>query len=71
MPFDDIDPEALDFIVNWNDGIDTIHRNPGLEECNLDDAVERSHIDPRTAAQMIASGHAKACQHCLPLSEAT
>ena len=64
MPADDL------FVLNVNpDGEDTIHRNP-REECNTDDAVGRQTVDAKTAAAMIASGHARTCQHCMP-QEAT
>ena len=62
--------DDIDFILVTRDGQDTIHRSPSFEACNADDAVERSHIDPKTAASMVASGHAKTCAHCLPLNEA-
>ena len=52
------------WVLNQNEGVDTIHRNP-LEICNTDDATGRQTVDARTAAQMLKSGQAKACQHCL------
>jgi len=64
-----LEADDLDYIINWNDGTDTIHRNPGFEECNLDDAVERAHVDAKTARAMVSSGHAKVCQHCKPLAD--
>ena len=56
-------------VLNVNDGIDTIHINP-REECNLDDAEDRSEVDVRTATAMLDSGQARLCEHCAP-SEAT
>jgi hypothetical protein len=56
-------------VLNVNDGIDTIHHNP-REECNLDDAEDRSEVDAKTAAAMIATGQARLCEHC-GISEAT
>ena len=53
--------QELDYFINWNDGTDTIHRN---------DAVERAHVDAKTAKAMVESGHAKLCKHCKPLDEA-
>ena len=53
------------FVLNFNpDGADVIHRNP-REVCNTDDAVGRQNVDATTAAAMIASGHARACEHCI------
>lgn len=53
------------FVVNVNpDDVDVVHRNP-REECNTDDAAGRQTVDARTAAAMIASGHARTCQHCI------
>ena len=58
------------FVLNVNEGIDTIHRNP-REECNTDDATDRSEVDAKTAAAMIATGQARACHHCIEQTEAT
>lgn len=58
------------FVLNVNaDGLDVVHRN-AMEQCNLDDAEDRQTIDAKTAAALIASGQAQACQHCIE-SEAT
>lgn len=57
----------IDFILNRNDGQDVLHRNPAMEQCNLDDAKARSHVDPKTAAALVSSGQAKTCEHCMPL----
>lgn len=53
------------FILNRNEGQDVVHRLPGFEECNLDDAKDRQDVDAKTAAALIASGHARACEHCI------
>lgn len=50
-------------VLNRNEGTDTVHRNP-REECNLDDAEDRSVIDPDTAEALLKSGDAVRCQHC-------
>lgn len=53
------------FILNVNDGTDTVHRARGLtENCNTDDVVGKQNIDAATAAAMIARGQAVPCQHC-------
>ena len=52
------------FVLNRNEGIDTIHRNP-REECNVDDAEQRSTVDVESAAALIPSGGARPCQHCM------
>lgn len=51
------------FILNVNEGVDTVHRNP-REECNTDQAQGRKNVDAKTAAALIASGEARACLHC-------
>ena len=51
------------FVLNRNEGMDTIHRNP-REECNVDDALDREKVDIGTAVAMVASGQAVPCQHC-------
>ena len=57
-------------VLNANaDGVDVLHRNP-REECNTDDADDAKQVDPRTAAAMLATGQARACEHCIT-SEAT
>ena len=53
------------FILNVNDGVDTIHRVAGLtESCNTDDVVGKQKIDVATAAAMLGRGTAVRCQHC-------
>jgi hypothetical protein len=57
-------------ILNRNTGMDVLHRSAGLTEmCNSDDVVDRSKVDARTAAAMIAAGEARPCQHCMPLAD--
>lgn len=53
------------YILNINDGVDTVHRANGLtESCNTDDVVGKQKIDALTAAAMIDRGQAVACKHC-------
>jgi hypothetical protein len=53
------------YILNVNDGVDTIHRAAGLtENCNTDDVVGKKNIDVATAAAMLDKGQAVRCQHC-------
>lgn len=53
------------FILNVNDGVDTIHREAGLtESCNTDDIEGRQSIDVSTAASMLDRGQARRCEHC-------
>jgi len=53
------------FLLNVNDGVDTIHRLKGLtESCNTDDVVGRQRIDGATAASMLDREQAVRCQHC-------
>lgn len=52
------------WVLNKNEGVDTVHRN-GREECNLDDAEGRQTIDALTAAKLLENGEAKPCRHCL------
>jgi hypothetical protein len=54
------------FVVNRNAGVDTLHRFPAFEECNLDDAEGLEKIDEITAGAMLTLGHAVACEHCKP-----
>ena len=51
------------FVLNRNEGVDTIHVEP-REECNVDDAEDRQTIDPDTAEALLKSGQAVRCQHC-------
>ena len=67
-PVDDESAEVGDepqYVLNKNEGIDTLHRNP-REECNLDDAEGRVTIDALTAKAMKAGGHVRLCKHCKP-----
>ena len=59
-----------DYILVVHEGVDTLHCHPSFEECNVDDALIRSHISTRTAAEMLSSGTAKACLFCEPNPEA-
>lgn len=55
------------FILNENDGKDTLHDPRHLtENCNTDDIENRKTVDEMTAEAMLAGGHAVACQHCKP-----
>ncbi len=51
------------FVLNRNDGIDTLHVNPH-EECNVDDAEGRETIDAATAEALKAGGYVRLCKHC-------
>ena len=51
------------FVLNRNEGTDTIHRNP-REECNVDDAEGRQTIDGDTADALLTMDTAVRCQHC-------
>ena len=51
------------YVLNRNEGTDTIHCNP-REECNVDDADGRQTIDADTADALEAMGDAVRCQHC-------
>ena len=55
--------ETAYFVLNRNEGIDTLHRNP-REECNVDDVEGRETIDHATYESMKAGGHARCCRHC-------
>ena len=58
------------YVLNQNDGVDTLHRDP-REECNVDDAEGRSSIDPATGAALEASGDIHLCRHCIATEEPT
>lgn len=51
------------FVLNRNEGEDTLHRNP-REECNVDDAEGRETIDESTYLAMAEAGTARRCRHC-------
>lgn len=51
------------FVLNRNEGLDTIHRNP-REECNVDDVEGRQVVDAETADAMLAHDQARRCEHC-------
>jgi hypothetical protein len=57
------------YVINQNDGIDTLHRNPS-ESCNTDDAKGRQTVDSGTAKALEAGGHIRLCGHCYPKDEA-
>ncbi len=51
------------YVLNRNEGIDTLHRNAG-ESCNLDDSQGRQNVDSETADALLEMGEAKRCLHC-------
>ena len=57
------------FVVNRNQGIDTLHDQHSREECNLDDAEDLRKVDSMTAEALLVGGHAVACKHCGPRPE--
>lgn len=58
------------YVLNRNEGRDTVHRNP-REECNVDDAEGRETVDEDTAIAVVAMGHARRCEHCYQEDPAT
>lgn len=57
-----------EFILNVNEGVDTIHDPTHLtESCNTDDIEGRKVIDEITAAAMLEKGAAVPCRHCTQL----
>jgi hypothetical protein len=57
------------YVINQNDGIDTLHRN-NSEKCNVDDADGAKAVDPLTARALERGGHIRLCGHCYPKDEA-
>jgi len=57
------------YLLNVNDGVDTIHREHPYEECNTDDAEDAITVDELTAVRMLATDQAKACAHCDPMTD--
>ena len=53
------------FVLNRNDGIDTLHADP-LEQCNQDDAKGRMVVDNDEADRLMAGGFVRRCGHCNP-----
>ena len=51
------------YVLNRNEGEDTVHRNP-REECNVDDADGRETIDEASALKLSMAGGARKCLHC-------
>jgi hypothetical protein len=52
------------YVLNRNEGEDTLHRNP-REECNVDDIEGRDTLDPTTGYALEKSGDIRLCQHCM------
>jgi len=52
------------YVLNRNDGEDTLHRDP-REECNVDDAEDRDTLDPTTGLALERSGDIHLCGHCI------
>jgi len=56
------------YVLNRNDGVDTLHRNP-QELCNTDDVEGRDSLDPVTGLALEKSGDIHLCGHCYPQEE--
>jgi hypothetical protein len=56
------------YVVNQNEGTDTLHRDP-REVCNVDDAVGRTTVDAATGKALETSGDIRLCRHCYPATE--
>ena len=52
------------YVINRNEGTDTLHCNP-REECNVDDADGRTTVDPATGRALELSGDICKCGHCM------
>lgn len=61
----------MTYLVNHNAGVDTLHQEHPFEECNTDDAEGLEKVDDETAAALLSTGGAVACEHCKPLAEPT
>jgi hypothetical protein len=58
--------ENGEYILNVNDGIDTLHRKAGLtERCNTDAIEGRMVIQEHEAESKLLAGDAVACKHCI------
>ncbi|MBA2708578.1 MAG: hypothetical protein H0U59_12310 [Gemmatimonadaceae bacterium] len=55
------------YILNRNEGVDVLHRDPG-ERCNQDDADGRQTIDAATADALLNAelDPVRRCGHCWP-----
>jgi hypothetical protein len=49
-------------------GVDTLHRWPATEQCNLDDTENDVRIGLDAGWDAVIGGKAKACEHCFPLA---
>lgn len=48
-------------------GVDTLHRYPSFEECNLDDAETVHPVTENEGWGAVTGGTARACEYCFPL----
>jgi hypothetical protein len=57
------------FRLVQRDGVDTLHRSPSFEECQVDDAanVVTVEFSLAHAAHLVEDGLTFACRHCRPL----
>lgn len=54
------------YTVNLNEGRPhTIHRLHAFEVCNTDDADKKVYVDKVEADELMNSGAAERCEHCL------
>jgi hypothetical protein len=54
------------YVLNRNEGGESVlHKNP-REECNTDDALDDIRVDTATGAALEMSGDIALCRHCYP-----
>jgi hypothetical protein len=58
------------YVLNRNDGVDTLHRNP-REQCNVDDAEGRDTLDTITGDALMRTDDIHKCGHCIGEEVAT
>ena len=56
---------STQYVLNVNDGIDTLHRYHGDERCNRDDMEDHEEVDEATFESMKAGGYVRLCKHCI------
>jgi len=54
-------------------GVDTLHKWPATERCNLDDTERDTGLDvsETQAWELVGNGTVLACQHCFPPEQLT
>lgn len=58
----------MKFRLVKREGVDTLHRYPAFEDCNLDNTDADVEVTEDEGWDAVTGGTAQACENCFPLA---